>query len=107
MFTITVTGEQCTPKMEHGVLINVSNNWQTISLSQHYDNMVVVATPVYTLSHVAIVPRIRNATGNQFEIMAQDINQTGEAISVTLSYMVVEEGVYTQEEHGIKMEAQE
>ncbi|WP_299494461.1 Ig domain-containing protein [uncultured Shewanella sp.] len=106
MFTLTVVGEQCTPKMEHGVLINVSNHWQTVSLSHDYDNMVVVATPVYTLSHVATVPRIRNATGNQFEIMAQDINQTGEAISVTLSYMVVEEGIYTQEEHGIKMEAQ-
>ncbi|WP_298776631.1 putative Ig domain-containing protein [uncultured Shewanella sp.] len=106
VFTITVAGEYCNPKMEHGVLADVSNYWQTITLSQSYDNMVVVATPIYTVDHVAIVPRIRNAIGNQFEVMAQDINLTGENISVSLSYVVVEEGIYTVQEHGIQMEAQ-
>ncbi|WP_444922414.1 putative Ig domain-containing protein [Microbulbifer sp. CnH-101-G] len=106
VFSMVVEGAQCGLKIEHGVLTNVTSNWQTVTLENHYDNMVVVATPVYTSAHVATVPRIRNAQGNTFQVMAQDVMGNGSTVSVSLTYIVVEQGVYTEQSHGVKMEAQ-
>jgi PKD repeat protein len=66
--------------------------------------MVVVATPNYTSSDVPAVTRIQNAAGNSFDVRLA--NPSGSAVSPQpVHYLVVEEGVFTQAEHGITLEA--
>jgi hypothetical protein len=66
--------------------------------------MVVVASANYSSSTAASVVRIRNASGNSFEVKMDSTSQT--AVSgVTVHYLVVEEGVYSVAQHGVKMEA--
>ena len=90
----------------HGVLANVSNSWVTVTLPQSYVSMVVVATPSYTQSSVPLVPRIRNAAGNSFELRVDRTDGLTAAVpGVTVHYVVAEEGVYTLANDGVKMEA--
>ena len=92
------------PKLATGTLTDVGSTWQTVTLSETYDSMVVTATPSYSSGMSPAVTRIRNASGNSFEVMVQ--NPGGEVLTgYTVQYMVVEEGVYNQAEHGIQMEA--
>lgn len=93
-------------KFEHGIVNSVNDNWTTITLNNVYDNMVVVATPVIgSIAQKPVVTRIRNASNDSFELKVQ--NPSNEALSNTypVHYFVVEEGVYTQTDHGITMEA--
>lgn len=91
--------------METGVVAGVGNGgWTTVTLQHTYSSMVVVATPNYDASAQPGVVRIRNASGNRFDLRVDSTN--GAAISgVTVHYLVVEEGVYTAAEDGITMEA--
>jgi hypothetical protein len=68
--------------------------------------MVVVANPNYDTSTDPVVVRIRNAIGNSFEVSLDQTKDSTEPVSgVEVHYVVAEEGVYTESEHGIKMEA--
>ena len=68
--------------------------------------MVVVATPSYTQSSIPLVPRIRNAAGNSFELRVDRTDGLTTAVpGVTVHYVVAEEGVYTLAKDGVKMEA--
>jgi len=90
--------------MEQGILTEVGSNWQTVNLTNTYIDPVVVVTPQYTASDLPVVPRIRNALVNSFELRVQ--NPSDNPISgYTVQYIVVEAGVYTDAEHGITMEA--
>ena len=92
------------PTISAGVLEDVSDEWQVVTLPFTYENMVVVAVPVYTVEQSPAVTRIRNASGNSFEVRVQ--NPSGEELKgYGIHYIVVEAGVYTFEEHGIQMEA--
>jgi subtilisin family serine protease len=89
-----------------GVVSGVgSDGWTTVNLSHDYgDSMVVVASANYDNSVAPGVVRISNASGDSFDVRVDGAG--GSAISdVTVYYLVVEEGVYTEAEHGIKMEA--
>lgn len=90
---------------EVGMLNSVSDTWQTVSLNNTYTSMVVVASVVVPNQTVSpMVTRIRNASTNSFELKLQ--NPGGNPVSGhSVHYFVVEEGVYTQSTHGIKMEA--
>ena len=89
----------------NGVVSNVSNNWVTVNLPQNYSSMVVVATPSYTQVGIPVVTRVRNATGNSFELRVDRADGlTGAVPGVTVHYVVAEEGVYTQARDGVKME---
>ena len=98
------------PQMEAGTLSNVSETWQTVTLNQSYNSMVVVATPELPGAYGGneadpVVTRIKNATGNSFDIRVQ--NPGGTTLDdYSVHFMVVEEGVYTHADHGINMEAQ-
>ena len=84
----------------------VGNGWDTMTLPQSYTSMVVVATPSYTQSSVPLVPRIRNAAGNSFELRVDRTDGLTAAVpGVTVHYVVAEEGVYTLSNDGVKMEA--
>ena len=90
-----------------GVVTNVStDSWLTVELPQSFCSMVVVATPVYASGQVPLVTRIQNASGNSFEIKVQRVDGIATGVNdVTVEYLVVEEGVYTEAADGITMEA--
>ncbi len=91
--------------LETGTVATVnSGGWTTVLLSRSYDAMVVVASANYDRAEVPGTLRIRNAAGNSFEVRVASTN--GSAVDgVGVHYVVVEEGVYTVADHGVKMEA--
>ena len=90
----------------NGVVTDVGTNWVTVTLPQSYQSMVVMATPAYTNASLPVVPRIRNATGNSFELRVDRTDgATGAVPGVMVHYMVADEGVYTPAKDGVKMEA--
>jgi PKD repeat protein len=89
-----------------------TDQWQEVTVGNGYDygdNMVVVCTPNYSISGLGpTLARVRNATGTSFEVgLARPWfgAQPGEHWSAVLHCMVVKAGVYTEAEHGVKMEA--
>jgi hypothetical protein len=92
------------PRLQHGVVTNVGSSWKTVSLPVTYNSMVVVAGANYDDTAVPAVVRLRNASGNSFEVRV-DGADGGAPANVTVHYTAVEEGVYTQAADGVKMEA--
>ncbi|MGK7944330.1 MAG: S8 family serine peptidase, partial [Microcystaceae cyanobacterium] len=92
------------PKLHNEILTNIGSEWQTINLPYSYDSMVVVATPNYDSSDLPAVVRIRQAEGSQLEIKVQNPSNTPLS-GYTIHLLVLEEGVYTEEEHGFTLEA--
>ena len=92
-------------KFDVGVAANLdSAGWTTITLPNTYDEMVVVATAVYDRSGLPAIVRIQSAAGNSFQARVQ--NPSGSSLTgITMHYLVVEAGVYNQQDHGITMEA--
>ena len=76
--------------------------WELVN---QYAAMVVVATPVVrSVDLPPVVTRIRQATGGAFQIKLQ--NPSGQPVpEYPVNYVVVEQGVYTPEQHGIRLEA--
>ena len=94
------------PEFRTDVLGGVSDQWQTVQVGHTYDSMVVVATVNSKAGDPPVVTRIRNANGNSFEIKLQRTDGSVDPITaMKVHYTVVEEGVYTQANHGITMEA--
>ncbi len=91
-------------KFAQGVITGVSSSWQTVTLSDTYTSMVVIATPLYDNGDNPAVTRIRNASGNSFELRVQNPGNTSLS-GYTVHYVALEEGVYTDASDGVKMEA--
>lgn len=108
-FTVSVTSSVIStydPEIQSDVLTGVTENWQTVTLDHTYNSMVVVAAPNTQAGNPPVVTRIRNATGNSFEIKLQRTDGLTDPIpAMDVHYVAVEEGVYTEEVHGINMEA--
>ena len=90
--------------LEIGTVSGVGSTWQTVNLAHSYTSMVVVASPNYSSSTAPAVVRIQNAAGSSFEVRVDPAGNTAVS-NVTVHYMVVEEGVYTQAQDGVTMEA--
>ncbi len=92
---------------ERGVVTGLSSSsWTVVNLSESYASMVVVCTPNYDSSSPPIVIRVRNATGSSFEAQAARVDGSTATLSgISAHYMVIEEGVYTDGTHGVKLEA--
>ncbi|WP_425421156.1 T9SS type A sorting domain-containing protein [Phaeodactylibacter xiamenensis] len=91
--------------LETGIAPSVTENWQTITLAETYDSMVVIATPhLMHKTDLPVVTRIRNAQGNSFELRIQNPGGTTSA-NYAVYYAVAEAGTYSTEHDGIKMEA--
>ncbi len=109
--TITVNSTSSTadagPYLETGVARDVGNgDWTTVALNRFYTSMVVVCTPNYDSTSPAVIVRVDEAEGNSFRIRADRTDGSTALIDgVSIHYMVVEEGVYTEADHGLKMEA--
>ncbi len=94
------------PVLHHGVVENVGASWQTVTLPYGYTNPVVVASVRYpNASATPVVTRVRNAFGNQFDLRVQNPSDQPLTGTYSVHYTVAEAGVYTQAQHGIKMEA--
>ncbi|NWK55283.1 cadherin domain-containing protein [Verrucomicrobiaceae bacterium N1E253] len=103
---ITVNAAANYPTFESGDTHVSTTGWTTVNLGESYSSMVVVAQPVVTESTPPVVTRIRNASGNSFEVMLQRADgQSGDVSNVQVRYLAVEEGVYDVATHGVKMEA--
>ncbi|WP_372682406.1 GDSL-type esterase/lipase family protein [Desulfosarcina sp.] len=91
---------------ETGTRNNVDENWVTVNLDSAFTSPIVIASPNYDDADPPIVVRIRNSGPTGFEMRAVNVNDTAADIAgIDVYYLVVEEGVYTQAEHGITMEA--
>ncbi len=90
--------------LETGVVSGVGNSWTTVNLGSSYSSMVVVATPNYDNTSAPGSVRIQNATGNSFQVRLDAAGATAPN-AADVYFMVVEEGVYTQANDGVTMEA--
>jgi hypothetical protein len=94
------------PALGMGVAQARTDQWTPVALSRTYDSMVVVLTPNYDESLPPMVARVRNAAGDRFEMKLDRADgRSGAIAGVNVHYVVVEEGVYTPAEHGVRMEA--
>ena len=88
-------------------MISVSSKeWTKVSLNHTYISPVVIATPyskVTTAPPVAL--RVKQASGNVFKVIAVRLDNKTDPVTVDVSVVVVEAGVNTVAEHGVKMEA--
>ena len=92
------------PKLATGVLDTVGSDWQTVTLGESYESLVVVATVNYGDAALPAIVRIRNASGNSFQVKVQ--NPSDASLSdYRVHYVAVEEGVYSEAEHGVNFEA--
>jgi len=83
-----------------------SGTWTTIETSGTYNSMVVVTTPVITANDPSLCIRVANVLGNSFDVLVSRLDGNSEVISgIPFTYFIVEEGVYTEENDGISMEA--
>ena len=99
-------------KIEYGTVWATSASWTPVSLQNNYgDQMVVVCTPNYNKdfrgsAKVPLVAHVRNASGDGFELrLVQAVPWTNIVSGAEVHWMVVKEGVYNREDHGLKMEA--
>lgn len=94
------------PKLYIGSISGVSSTrWETVNLPQSYASMVVVASPNYDAGTLPGVVRIRNVRSDSFEVSMGVAAPAGTIDDCTVHYLVIEEGVYTKQQHGVKMEA--
>ena len=104
--TATATPAAAGPNLATGVASASTDAWTTVTLPAAYTSMVVVTSVSYDDSQPPLVARIRNASGDSFEVKVHRLDGSTAAISnVSVHYMVVEEGVYNVNDHGVKMEA--
>ncbi len=103
---VTLMGQSCPegPKLARGVIESVGTNWMTVDLPHVYGSMVVVATPNYDAASPPAVVRVRDAEGSSFQVKIDPVGG-GVPANVAVHYLAVEEGVYTETEHGVSMEA--
>ncbi|MBX2821080.1 MAG: T9SS type A sorting domain-containing protein [Rhodothermaceae bacterium] len=80
------------PALETVTVSGVSSaSWTTVNLANSYTSMVAVCTPEYANNAVPMVVRMRNASGNSFEIQLQ--NPSGASLSAEdVNCVAVEEG---------------
>jgi hypothetical protein len=86
---------------------NVTNSgWTVVNLGKTYVSPVIVATPIYNSSTLPpVVTRIQNVTPTSFELRLDRADGLSGAVSMKVGVIVVNEGVYTVAQHGVKMEA--
>ncbi len=101
------TSSDNSPKLVRTTISGVSNTtWTSVGLGQSYNSAVIIATPIYASSNVPpMVTRIRNVSGSGFEVKIDRADGLAGAVTCDVSIVVVEEGVYTLANEGVKMEA--
>ncbi|QQL45498.1 cadherin domain-containing protein [Sulfuriroseicoccus oceanibius] len=95
------------PKLVRTTVSAVSSStWTTVDLGQSYNSAVIVATPIYpNTSTPPVVTRIRNVSGSSFDLKIDRADGLTGEVTIDVSVIAVEEGVYTQATDGVTMEA--
>ena len=106
--TVYVTVESIVsgPKLAFGDVVS-NGGWQTVTLPNSYDSMVVVATPNYEKTDVPAVVRIRNTGGNSFEYAVQRATNSSSPTyvsGVSVHYTGDGRGRYDNPEEGYRLE---
>ena len=97
------------PKMndlfEVGAVTLTNSGWVSVTLNHAYTSMVVLASLSIKKGDPPLVSRIRNARSNGFEIKVDRLDGLTEATGqLEMNYLIIEEGIYNAETHGIKAE---
>jgi hypothetical protein len=98
-------------KFETGTVTANTASWTTVVLSHDYgQDMVVICTPNYEydalLTPEPLVVHVRNANDSSFQVkLVQAVGGSLQDVSAEVHYMVIKQGVYTLDQHGVKMEA--
>ncbi len=78
-----------------GHLPSVDGDWQTVTLAHNFIDPVVIASTNSTLDADPVTLRVRNITGNSFEIHTEEWNYLDqERPGELVSYIVVESGIH-------------
>ncbi len=100
--SISVSGQMIS---DSGVVTGVGSTWQTVNLTNSYNSMVVIATVnLPDQGSLPAVARVRHAAGSSFELRVQNPSEASLS-GYDVHYFAIEEGVYTEVDDGIKMEA--
>jgi hypothetical protein len=91
------------PKLEMTV-VTATDAWQTVSLPHTYSEMVVVCTPNYDETVIPVVTRVQDVTATGFDLRVQSTDGSPVPVGVPVHCLTAEEGVYTVQEHGVRME---
>jgi hypothetical protein len=83
--------------------VMVNGDYLTVALQNTYSNPVVVCSIQYAYNRVPVVSRVNNVTSASFEVRLQNPSG-GPVVADRVSYLVVEEGVWTID--GVNIEAQ-
>lgn len=113
--SVTVAADN-RPYLETGIVSGITNqSYTTVTLDRSYKSPVVLLSVNYGAGDPPVVPRLRNVAGNSFEVSVSRFDgdppgnpqnrNTDPTSGINIHYTVVEEGVYTQAEHGVTMEA--
>jgi beta-lactam-binding protein with PASTA domain len=100
-------GIDLSPKLVRTTVNAVSNtSWTTVDLGQTYNSAVIIATPIYpTASLPPVVTRITNITSSGFDLKIDRADGLTDPVSIDVSIIAIDEGVYTQAVDGVTMEA--
>ena len=94
------------PALESGLAYAGSSEWTTVNTRRNYDSMVLVTTPVMTVNDPTFCIRIQNVTSSSFDVRIFRLDgSSAELNQIPFTYFIADEGTYTEESHGIKMEA--
>lgn len=101
------TGADTSPKLVRTTVSGVGNgSWTTVNLGQSYSSPVIIATPIYpNTTTPPVVTRITNINGGSFDLKIDRADGLTDAMTIDVSIIAVEEGVYTQANDGVTMEA--
>ena len=103
--TVVAPPDEVGLQAEAGIVAQVGDAWQTVSLGNVYQSPVVVATvQIDDGSQDPVVARVRNAGASSFDVRLQTTTGVN-AASFDVQFFVVEEGIYTEAVHGVTMEA--
>ena len=84
----------------------VTEQWQTIALTNIYVSPVIVCTPEYGAGSAPLTVRLRNVGSTSFDLRMGRFDKSTDAVTPTPARcFVVEEGVYTAAAHGVTLEA--
>lgn len=102
----SVADAAAAPPIVSGGIAEVTGDWVAVSFPRAFVSPIVIATPGYDAGAPPLVARVRNVTGDGFELRVDRIDGAAEAVApVKVCYLVVEEGRYEAAIDGVTMEA--
>jgi hypothetical protein len=81
-------------------------DWVSVPLVKTYISPVIACSPLYAANDASLIVRMRNVGPTGFELRAVRVDRGPRAVfDLPTQCLVVEEGVYKPEDHGIRLEA--